>query len=42
LIQVNTDGSQMPVEDLLHATRLVHQIGTALNEKMNKKFGEPT
>lgn len=40
LMQVDRDGSQMPVEDLLHATKLIHQIGTALNEKMTRKFGQ--
>jgi hypothetical protein len=32
-------GSQIPVHELVQATRLVHQIGAALSEQMNKKFG---
>jgi len=40
LVQVNSDGSQIPVEDILQATRLVHEIGTALNEKMSRKLEE--
>ncbi|KAJ6621851.1 hypothetical protein B0H10DRAFT_1945109 [Mycena sp. CBHHK59/15] len=34
---VADDASQIPVQDLLHATRLVHEIGTALNEQMGKR-----
>ncbi|KII86624.1 hypothetical protein PLICRDRAFT_177378 [Plicaturopsis crispa FD-325 SS-3] len=37
---VTTDGSQMPVQDLLQATRLVHQIGAVLNEKMSNKLAD--
>ncbi|KAK7048529.1 GLOBIN domain-containing protein [Favolaschia claudopus] len=35
---VADDASQIPVEDLVHATRLVHQIGAALNEQMSRKL----
>jgi len=33
------NASQIPVKDLVQATKLVHQIGTALNEQMSKRFG---
>ncbi|KAG2361697.1 hypothetical protein BDR07DRAFT_1461296 [Suillus spraguei] len=36
---VASGGSQIPVHELVQATRLVHQIGAALSEQMNKKFG---
>ncbi|OJA17222.1 hypothetical protein AZE42_00200 [Rhizopogon vesiculosus] len=31
--------SQIPVQELLQATKLVHQIGTVLSEQMGKKLG---
>ncbi|KAG1774913.1 hypothetical protein EV702DRAFT_475118 [Suillus placidus] len=36
---VASRGSQIPVHELVQATRLVHQIGVALSEQMDKKFG---
>ncbi|KAG2342192.1 hypothetical protein BDR05DRAFT_1060484 [Suillus weaverae] len=36
---VASGGSQIPVHELVQATRLVHQIGAALSEQMDKKFG---
>ncbi|KAG1822874.1 uncharacterized protein BJ212DRAFT_1477283 [Suillus subaureus] len=36
---VASGGSQIPVHELVQATRLVHQIGAALSERMNKQFG---
>ncbi|KAG1885022.1 hypothetical protein F4604DRAFT_1729088 [Suillus subluteus] len=36
---VASGGSQIPVHELVQATRLVHQIGAALSEQMNKQFG---
>ena len=35
---VTNDASQMQMEDLVQATRLVHQIGTVLNEYMGRRF----
>ncbi|KAF7365033.1 GLOBIN domain-containing protein [Mycena venus] len=32
------DASQVPVQDLMQATRLVHKIGAALNEQMSRKL----
>ncbi|KAG2037796.1 hypothetical protein BDR03DRAFT_919410 [Suillus americanus] len=37
---VASGGSQIPVHELVQATRLVHQIGAALSEQMNKQFGD--
>ncbi|TFK69546.1 hypothetical protein BDN72DRAFT_959509 [Pluteus cervinus] len=31
--------SQIPVQDLMHATRLVNKLGQALTERMSKKIG---
>ena len=36
---VTSEASQIPVQELLQATRLVHQIGTVLSEQMGKKLG---
>ncbi|KAF9221620.1 hypothetical protein BS17DRAFT_785072 [Gyrodon lividus] len=37
-----TDGaSQIPMSELLQATRLVHRIGAVLTEQMGKKIGDP-
>ncbi|KAF9241176.1 hypothetical protein BU15DRAFT_73648 [Melanogaster broomeanus] len=33
--------SQIPISELLQATRLVHKIGAALTEQMDKKIGDP-
>ncbi|KAJ7245028.1 hypothetical protein B0H12DRAFT_1128337 [Mycena haematopus] len=35
---VTDDASQIPVQDLVQATRLVHKIGAALNEQMSRKL----
>lgn len=35
---VTNDASQMQVQDLVQATRLVHQIGTVLHEHMGRRF----
>jgi len=35
---VADDASQIPVQDLVQASRLVHQIGAALNEQMSRKL----
>ncbi|KAF8171995.1 hypothetical protein K438DRAFT_1852045 [Mycena galopus ATCC 62051] len=35
---VADDNSQVPVQDLVRATRLVHKIGAALNEQMSRKL----
>jgi len=35
---VANDASQIPVEDLVHATGLVNQIHTALNEQIARKL----
>ncbi|OAX38765.1 hypothetical protein K503DRAFT_740676 [Rhizopogon vinicolor AM-OR11-026] len=36
---VASGASQIPVQELLQATKLVHQIGTVLSEQMGKKLG---
>ncbi|KAH7919238.1 hypothetical protein BV22DRAFT_1075479 [Leucogyrophana mollusca] len=36
---VSNGASQIPVQELLQATKLVHQIGTVLSEQIGKKFG---
>lgn len=38
---VAEDSSQIHVEDLVQATRLVHQIGTVLNEQMGRRLADP-
>ncbi|KAJ6585180.1 hypothetical protein B0H19DRAFT_1059450 [Mycena capillaripes] len=38
---VTDDASQIPVQDLVQASRLVHQIGAALNEQMSRKLDKP-
>jgi len=36
---VASGASQIPVQELLQATKLVHQIGAVLSEQMGKKLG---
>lgn len=36
---VTSGASQIPVQELLQATKLVHQIGTVLSDQMGKKLG---
>ncbi|KAJ7442618.1 hypothetical protein FB451DRAFT_1297037 [Mycena latifolia] len=38
---VSDDASQIPAQDLVQATRLVHKIGAALNEQMSRKLDKP-
>lgn len=38
---VANGASQIPMSELLQATRLVHQIGAVLTEQMGKKMGDP-
>ncbi|KAJ7095729.1 hypothetical protein B0H15DRAFT_880339 [Mycena belliarum] len=38
---VSNDASQIAPHDLVHATRLVHKIGAALNEQMSRKLDKP-
>jgi len=37
---VTSEASQIPVQELLQATKLVHQIGAVLTEQMGKKLGD--
>ncbi|KAH9949847.1 hypothetical protein B0H21DRAFT_726359 [Amylocystis lapponica] len=37
---VQADGSQMPVDEMLAATKLVHDIGGVLNERLLKRLGD--
>jgi len=37
---VSNDASQMQVQDLVQATRLVHQIGSVLNEYMDRRLND--
>lgn len=37
---VTNGASQMQVQDLVQATRLVHQIGTVLHEHIGRRFGD--
>jgi hypothetical protein len=37
---VSNDASQMQVQDLVQATRLVHQIGSVLNEHMGRRLND--
>ncbi|KAJ7625389.1 hypothetical protein DFH06DRAFT_1058831 [Mycena polygramma] len=41
LAVVADDASQPPVEDLMHASRLVHEIGAALNAQMRRELKKP-
>ncbi|KAJ7147132.1 hypothetical protein C8R43DRAFT_1129909 [Mycena crocata] len=38
---VTDDDSQVPVQDLVQASRWVHKIGEALNEQMGRKLDKP-